>query len=495
MDKNRRRFTGIPLGIGAWCLTSPWLAGCGGDGGGGDGESEGRGATGGAVTTTATALTVSATTPTGFVSVKDAPYNAKGDGVADDTAAIQAAINAVQKVYLPPGTYRVRSLRLRDFTELSGVGSSSILQQTSDLAVLLAESSSTGSFVSKITVQKLQLRGESTGSKPFSEHVHLFRAHGVSELLIIDCVFRAFRSDGLYLSGMDTASQLPRHNLGVTVRQCHFDGVNGKNRNAITVVDGDGIRIENNLFYDCTRPDMPGAVDIEPNDYAFHVVRNITVTRNGFRNIGGNVAAVSVVLAGHRFTTAPTGFDISHNRVDNCAAYAFGFFGKPVGGVAADTPDHRFRIGNNTVINAKRGFWLSGVRGATVEFNHFTDRAGSYIGYVESDQRCLEVKVSGNEFLRCGSTDRVGLQVFTVDNLLVENNCFTDCGTGLAWSYAIDFKNGASTGVWIVGNNFSAPTGKTLMAIQKEANHTLAPATNKFLNNVLNGLPHRFESM
>lgn len=42
--------------------------------------------------------------------VKDAPYNAAGDGLVDDTTAIQNAINACpegQVVYLPLGTYRV----------------------------------------------------------------------------------------------------------------------------------------------------------------------------------------------------------------------------------------------------------------------------------------------------------------------------------------------------------------------------------------------------
>jgi hypothetical protein len=53
----------------------------------------------------------------GFVNVKDPPYNARGDGVTDDTAAIKAALKfAVDRswvpaqkpfVYFPSGTYLV----------------------------------------------------------------------------------------------------------------------------------------------------------------------------------------------------------------------------------------------------------------------------------------------------------------------------------------------------------------------------------------------------
>lgn len=47
----------------------------------------------------------------GVVNVKEAPYNAKGDGTTDDTAAIQAALSANANgdkiIYLPAGTYLV----------------------------------------------------------------------------------------------------------------------------------------------------------------------------------------------------------------------------------------------------------------------------------------------------------------------------------------------------------------------------------------------------
>ena len=49
------------------------------------------------------------------VNVKDAPYAAKGDGVTDDTAAIQSAVDAVAgtgaTVTVPPGTFLINPAR------------------------------------------------------------------------------------------------------------------------------------------------------------------------------------------------------------------------------------------------------------------------------------------------------------------------------------------------------------------------------------------------
>jgi hypothetical protein len=58
----------------------------------------------------------------GVINVKVAPYNAKGDGTTDDTKAIQSAIDAGSRIFLPKGNYVISdSLRLKADTMLFGV--------------------------------------------------------------------------------------------------------------------------------------------------------------------------------------------------------------------------------------------------------------------------------------------------------------------------------------------------------------------------------------
>lgn len=69
------------------------------------------------------------------VSVKD--FGAVGDDKADDTAAIQAALDASRDVFVPAGTYRITApLEISSFTRLYGTGESSRIKTVLDIVML-----------------------------------------------------------------------------------------------------------------------------------------------------------------------------------------------------------------------------------------------------------------------------------------------------------------------------------------------------------------------
>lgn len=429
------------------------------------------------------------------VNVKD--YGAKGDGVSNDTSAIQAAVNASAQVYVPTGTYLVDVIRLKSGSILFGEGSGSILKQnpSSSSPVLLIESGSETTFVEKVLVEKLQLRGNSS-TLTFNEHVHLVKVMGGRDITFQNMVFRDFRGDGIYFGGKNTSLNQTRHNLNVKVYDSEFDGVGMNNRNGISIIDADGVDIQRNHFHDLTAANMPGAIDIEPNDYDPHTNRNVVIANNTFKNVGGNVGAISLVFM-HEYGSVPTNFKIYNNTIDTMIHTGAGIallHPNFPGGVTSAYPSHSVLIDNNTIINAFRNFNLQGGVGVTVSNNKFnSDKQGSMIGYLEIESRSYNIKILQNEFNRCGAVGGVGLRLYRVDGLVLDGNLFNDCGAGTATSYAVDFMAGASSAVSILNNIFQAPTGKTNYAIQKEANHTFNVSTNKFSGNTLNGLKNNFQ--
>ncbi len=108
-----------------------------------------------------------------FFNVKGRVYGATGDGVADDTAEIQAAITAATAagggvVYFPPGTYKVTTVNLASNVHLQGFGGATLQQATGQTTPILYHAQtgvdpiSDASLLTDCTIRGLKLIGDLT---------------------------------------------------------------------------------------------------------------------------------------------------------------------------------------------------------------------------------------------------------------------------------------------------------------------------------------------
>jgi hypothetical protein len=98
-----------------------------------------------------------------IVSVKD--FGAVGDGVADDTVAIQAAVNAARNVYIPEGSpfYKCTSpITLRQDTTLEGANKQNTQVKFFACDGFIATSSGAGAY--DIQIRNLFINGDDTGT-------------------------------------------------------------------------------------------------------------------------------------------------------------------------------------------------------------------------------------------------------------------------------------------------------------------------------------------
>ena len=422
---------------------------------------------------------ISSLTP--FANVRS--YGAVGDGVADDTAAIQNAVNANDAVYFPAGTYKVSSaVSLKTNSTMFGEGASSVILYTGTAAsqgAFYVNSGSASAYVDNVTIQDLKFVGQSV-TAGFNEFIHLISMSGVRNCLIERCVVEAFRGDGIYIGSGDIAGQ-ERHNINVIIRDNYIDGVNWQNRNGISVIDGTGVFIESNYITRASQASMPGAIDIEPDSNLFHIVRNISIRNNRIYDCRGGVGSITIFLPIQTFTNPPNGFVIEGNYIDipsapNDNAYGIFFeFGNPfasppVPPITQATHNLGVRILNNYVKFPSTGpgrcFAVWNINDAVIADNQFVGGSVSLIGYPNTD--VYDLAFTNNSLKSVNGTGNYAVAIYNVNRMKIEGNTFTDCGgvSGAARG-AIEFygnemlaNNTFSSGAsWTTGTGWSIGAG------------------------------------
>lgn len=420
-------------------------------------------------------------------------------GTTDMSVAFQSALNSAKEV-IADGVYLING----DNNSLSGMemqsgqylhGTGTLIQGT--LRFLLTAGTGDGGTTSvagnktNIRVSGLTLKNN---AGTFSEQRHLMLLSAVSHVLIDDVKFIGFQGDGLYIAS-GTSGTAERHNQDITVRNSLFDGVNFQNRNGITVIDVDGLLVEGNKFTNCTKSNMPGAIDVEPNGVSSEITKNIRITNNRFINTGGSSAPVTFYLPKAygvgAMTTPPSGFEVSDNlinpSVDSGRSIFARFFNTTPVLLTTAVPSHNLDIFHNTIPGA---IVLMGVRGTTIADNDFSGVGKNSL--ILSDitsitaGNLIEVGVWNNTFTDTGGAYGA-TTIGNVSGLHLDGNIYTRISQGNGTQHPIIF---FGSGVTTTSDNVSITNNKfvgTHTYDVYETSHSHSPTTTFIYSNVPRG--------
>lgn len=190
-------------------------------------------------------------------------YGATGDGVTDDTTAVQAAITAEKDIYFPAGTYIVSNLTIAsDGTTLRGAGQQSILSfKTGSTGFLLACSTN------KVAIHGLRFSAGAASQTAVTSSAADRSCISVAtqkDSIISDCSIFGFANYAIYANdaSRDRLSHIRFHALNI--ENCWTAFLLGANAEYISISDvsakhcyigaevtAGNVTIANSQFIDC----------------------------------------------------------------------------------------------------------------------------------------------------------------------------------------------------------------------------------------------------
>lgn len=198
------------------------------------------------------------------LSVYPDQFGAYGDGTHNDFQALQNAFDSGAAVKLRSGaTYETGDGRLfikYDHFSLDGQGARILKNRES---TQICEFIRTDGF-DYITIKNVDFYGDLNISNIWSEHIHGVAINNSNHVEIEGCRFDNIEGDGVYIGGLGRCTD-------VQVKNCYF-GKTG--RWGLSVIDGVGIMIDSNLFYE----NITACIDLEPNQV--DQTNDVTITGN-----------------------------------------------------------------------------------------------------------------------------------------------------------------------------------------------------------------------
>jgi len=346
----------------------------------------------------------------------------------DDTKAIQAAFDKAKAtpgsiVRIPAGTFEANQVTMWANTTLEGVGPASVIRTvagayggmitvnpvtTPDAKTRLAEKN--------VVIRNLTVRGN-CDTEGFKEHTDLIRFFGVEDALVSKVRFIGFKGDGLYIGDGVADKGVIRHNRNVVVEDCEFDGINKKNRNGITLGDGENVTIRRNKFTRVTDVRMPGCIDIEQNKNDYHIAVNIQVLDNEFFDNGGTAIMMDVAKPQRELKVPVKNILVKGNRIRKqqrrgIMLNQFSEFDPKAAQAGA-------RIEDNEISEVPIPIAIEGVQGVSITGNKITNTdRGMLIGFGKIGRGTQNITIKRNTFDGVGFDPTMGGAALVILNAL-----------------------------------------------------------------------------
>ena len=368
-----------------------------------------------------------------YVSVKD--FGAAGDGVTDDTAAIQAAINAHRgKIFLPTGTYKISStLVLKEETILIGEGAGAYFAGTGYTRMTVIQPTATFSGTKVIDIDPANISGGLT------------YIYGVAlRDLLVDCI--NIKNGSLTILNIASLSNSETFDSVRIINNNSNVGINiGISANA-SALESDGLSF-NNIYM--LQADSGGSSTTPL--VTIGSANEISFRDSKFQR-GSNPATAtgSIAVA----ISAVSGRAVNAVTLDSCS-----FTGAEVGllvqGNSADGQGPRWvRVQNCTFEGPKFPIYVSGTATRPAQFNVFgpgnrmISLAAGGTGIV------LDAYASNNQVFADDFTT-ILLNTNSQSNLVYGGNTVTDTGTDNA---RININTGAVQLNSLYTESYAAPT-------------------------------------
>lgn len=344
-------------------------------------------------------------------------YGAKGDGIADDTQAIQEALDKCGDVFLPIGKYRTtKTLVIHSNTVFYGEVGSSIFPEKDSFVIMNEHAQDAGSD-ENITISNLEINAERVNA--ISEYSAGLYLCDINNVKVSGCTIRNVGGDGIYIG----RSRESIDNSNVLIEESSFYNCGRSQSNprqSIAVISGKNIVIRDCVMENNRK--QAYAIDFEPNkpyEGGDVSISDCRIKGAGISCLGHKSAKKSVKIQG--CTISAGNVDCYSVALNNCSGFIKDNTLKPSaksnGIILSNSPG--VSISGNTITEASAGIMLTeGSNGVIIKNNKISGCSEGVYLFESNDVEIIRnniVNISNN-----GIYSRM-----ESNNLIIKNNRIT----------------------------------------------------------------------